>query len=119
MRARDERYGPSSYAYSQCYDQYEGRRVRPDRGDHRRRPAASRASISSKHAGYEGSHRRGLNPEHDNRGNQEIGGMAAEDKPMRLLAIASLVLVLSAGSVLGQGETRQPRMNPFLTCSSL
>src|SRR4051794_5459027 len=30
---------PGSYAYSWSYDQYQGRRVPPDRGDHRRRPA--------------------------------------------------------------------------------
>src|SRR5215208_5544446 len=33
--------GSCSYAYSWCYDQYEGRRLPPARGDHRRRPTAA------------------------------------------------------------------------------
>src|SRR3954451_8880831 len=39
MKGRGGTIGPCSYAYSWYYDQYEGRRVPPDRGDHRGRPS--------------------------------------------------------------------------------
>src|SRR3954453_18418365 len=39
MKGRDGTIGPCSYAYSWYYGWYERRRLPPDRGDHRRRPA--------------------------------------------------------------------------------
>src|SRR3954453_14386202 len=93
MKGRGGTIGPCSYAYSWYYDWYERRRLPPDRGDHRGRPAPS---LDRRGEGLD----RGREPGADDHG---LGGGAA-------LRAAPEPAVRLAAATRGPGSTRRSRV---------
>src|SRR5690349_18376425 len=91
--ARVGTIGPRSYANTQCYDQYEPRRLPPDRGDHRGRPTPA---LDRRGEGLD----RGREPRPGEHG---LGGGAA-------LRAAPEPAVRLAAAARGSGSTRSSRV---------